>query len=80
MRRAKRKTKGRGLWNWIKRHKIISGILILLIICFLVMAMTLGALLWNLNKDKVGVGRSGRGRSECGRCTDRAGGSAGIRM
>ena len=55
MRRAKRKTKGRGLWNWIKRHKIISGILILLIICFLVMAMTLGALLWNLNKDKVGV-------------------------
>lgn len=55
MRRAKRKTKGRGLWNWIRRHKIISGILILLIICFLVMAMTLGALLWNLNKDKVGV-------------------------
>ena len=55
MRRAKRKIKGRGLWNWIKRHKIISGILILLIICFLVMAMTLGALLWNLNKDKVGV-------------------------
>ena len=55
MRRAKRKTKGRGLWNWIKRHKIIFGILILLIICFLVMAMTLGALLWNLNKDKVGV-------------------------
>lgn len=55
MRRAKIKTKGRGLWNWIKRHKIISGILILLIICFLVMAMTLGALLWNLNKDKVGV-------------------------
>lgn len=55
MRRARRKTKGRGLWNWIKRHKIISGILIFLIICFLVVVMILGVLLWNLNKDKVGV-------------------------
>lgn len=55
MRKAKKKTKGKGLWNWMKRHKVISGILCLLILCFLVMAMSLGVLLWNLNKDHVGI-------------------------
>nr|WP_307999699.1 LCP family protein [uncultured Merdimonas sp.] len=55
MRKAKKKTKGKGLWNWMKRHKVISGILCLLILCFLVMAMSLGVLLWNLNKNNVGI-------------------------
>lgn len=55
MTKAKRRKKGKGLWNWIKRHKVISTILILLLICFLVMGMSLGLLLWNLNRDKVGV-------------------------
>lgn len=55
MRKVKKKTKGKGLWNWMKRHKIISGILCLLILCFLVMAMSLGVLLWNLNKNNVGI-------------------------
>ena len=55
MRKVKKKTKGKGLWNWMKRHKVISGILCLLILCFLVMAMSLGVLLWNLNKNNVGI-------------------------
>ena len=55
MARTKKRKKNKGLWNWIKRHKIVSGILCLLLICFLVMGMSLGALLWNLNRDKVGV-------------------------
>lgn len=55
MRKVKKKTKGKGLWNWMKRHKVISGILCLLILCFLVMAMSLGVLLWNLNKNDVGI-------------------------
>ena len=55
MRKAKTKAKGKGLWNWMKRHKVVSTILCLLILCFLVMAMSLGVLLWNLNKDNVGI-------------------------
>ena len=55
MRKVNKKTKGKGLWNWMKRHKVISGILCLLILCFLVMAMSLGVLLWNLNKNNVGI-------------------------
>ena len=39
----------------MKRHKVVSTILCLLILCFLVMAMSLGVLLWNLNKDNVGI-------------------------
>ena len=34
---------------------MVSTILCLLILCFLVMAMSLGVLLWNLNKDNVGI-------------------------
>ena len=55
MRKAKTKAKGKGLWNWMKGHKVVATILCLLILCFLVMAMSLGVLLWNLNKDNVGI-------------------------
>ena len=55
MRKEKKKAKGKGLRIWMTRHKVYQTILCLLILCFLVMAMSLGVLLWNLNKDNVGI-------------------------
>ena len=50
----KKKKKGR-FGKWIKKHKIATAIISIILICVLIIAGVIGSILWGLYKDSVGI-------------------------
>lgn len=53
----KKKKKGK-FGKWIKKHKIATAIISIILICVLIIAGVIGSILWGLYKDSVGDRRS----------------------
>ena len=50
----KKKKKGK-FGKWIKKHKIATAIISIILICVLIIAGVIGSILWGLYKDSVGI-------------------------
>ena len=50
----KKKKKGK-FGKWIKKHKIATAIISIMLICVLIIAGVIGSILWGLYKDSVGI-------------------------
>ena len=56
--KEKRKTgshKKRGPLKWMKKHKIATAVISIILICVLIIAGTVGSVLWGLYKDSVDI-------------------------
>lgn len=52
---AKHKKKKKGLGGWIKKHKVASTVIVLFLICFLIIAWVIGAIVWGIYHNSIGI-------------------------
>ena len=52
---GKHKKKKKSPGNWIKRHKVASAVIAVFLVCFLIIAWVIGALVWGIYHNSIGI-------------------------